>query len=378
MVYIHKLYKWCIHIVYFIGGTCIFQDFYRILQVIASTNLRKMRKIFLYCLLLISLAGLFSRLAAQNITFKHLSTDNGLSQISVNDIYVDENNLIWIGTREGLNCYDGNDITIYRLEKENPYSLFSNHLLRITGDREGHLYLLCMEGVASFDMDTRRFTTLLSGKVDAMTYHKGLYIACGNEIFHYNKETGNFDSFFRLSSASGSISSLFFDSSKRLWIGTEHDGLYRWKEGQEALHLVSAQHVSSIFEDSSRNIWVGTWNGGIFLFDSNDTMRNLRASLSGEPSLSSDFVRCFQEDNKGNIWIGTEAGLDCMDIVTGRLLHYGERVDSYGLTHSSVWCMQKDDQGTIWAGTYFGGVNYFNPEYAIYRFSGKGRSLLRG
>lgn len=66
-----------------------------------------------------------------------------------------------------------------------------------------------MEGVASFDMDTRRFTTLLSGKVDAMTYHKGLYIACGNEIFHYNKETGNFDSFFRLSSASGSISSLF-------------------------------------------------------------------------------------------------------------------------------------------------------------------------
>lgn len=60
---------------------------------------KKMRKIFLYCLLLISLAGLFSRLAAQNITFKHLSTDNGLSQISVNDIYVDENNLIWIGTR---------------------------------------------------------------------------------------------------------------------------------------------------------------------------------------------------------------------------------------------------------------------------------------
>ena len=69
------------------------------------------------CLLLVALVGLFPRLAAQNITFKHLSTDNGLSQISVNDIYVDENNLIWIGTREGLNCYDGNDITIYRLER---------------------------------------------------------------------------------------------------------------------------------------------------------------------------------------------------------------------------------------------------------------------
>ena len=137
-----------------------------------------MRKIFFYCLLFILFAGLFSHLGAQNITFKHLSTDNGLSQISVNDIYVDENNLIWIGTREGLNCYDGNDITIYRLEKDNPYSLFSNHVLRLTGDGEGHLYLLCMEGVDSFDMDTRRFATLLSGKVDAITYHEGLYIAC--------------------------------------------------------------------------------------------------------------------------------------------------------------------------------------------------------
>lgn len=155
-----------------------------------------MKKILFNCLLLVALVGLFPRLAAQNITFKHLSTDNGLSQISVNDIYVDENNLIWIGTREGLNCYDGNDITIYRLEKDNPYSLFSNHLLRITGDGEGHLYLLCMEGVASFDMDTRRFATLLSGKVDAITYHEGLYIACGNEVFRYNKESGNFDSFF--------------------------------------------------------------------------------------------------------------------------------------------------------------------------------------
>lgn len=27
---------------------------------------------------------------------------------------------------------------------------------------------------------------------------------------------------------------------------------------------------------------------------------------------------------------------------------------------------RKDNQGTLWLGTYFGGVNYFNPEYEIY------------
>ena len=217
------------------------------------------------------------RLAAQNITFKHLSTDNGLSQISVNDIYVDENNLIWIGTREGLNCYDGNDITIYRLEKNNPYSLFSNHLLRITGDQKGHLYLLCMDGVASFDMDTRRFTTLLSGKVDAITYHNGLYVACGNEIFHYNEQTSSFDSYYRLPSSEGDISSLFQDSAGRFWIGTEHEGLYCLSEDRNLSHVIRSQRISSVYEDASHRIWVGTWNNGIFLLDRKGNIRNIKA-----------------------------------------------------------------------------------------------------
>ena len=63
---------------------------------------------------------------------------------------------------------------------------------------------------------------------------------------------------------------------KRLWIGTEHDGLYRWAEGVQPVHLVNGQHVSSIFEDSSHNIWIGTWSGGIFLFDNKGTVRNIR------------------------------------------------------------------------------------------------------
>lgn len=324
--------------------------------------------IFYYCLFCL-LAVACPRLAAQNITFKHLSTDNGLSQISVNDIYVDEHNLIWIGTREGLNCYDGNDITIYRLEKDNPFSLFSNHVLRITGDRKGCLYVLCMDGVTRFDMDTRRFTTLLSGKIDAITYHEGLYIACGNEIFHYNEATSNFDSYFRLPVENGNISSLFLDSSGRFWIGTEHEGLYCLSSHKKLQHTISGQRISSVYEDVSHRIWVGTWDSGVFLLEKNGNIRNLKSGISHEMYvLSSNFVRCFEEDNKGRMWIGTEAGLDCLDLQSGKSTHYTEGDRPYGLTHSSVWCMRKDAQGTIWAGTYFGGVNYFNPEYAIYRF----------
>lgn len=54
---------------------------------------------------------------AQDMNFNHLTTDHGLSQISVNDLYEDERGCIWIGTREGLNCYADKMITTYKLEK---------------------------------------------------------------------------------------------------------------------------------------------------------------------------------------------------------------------------------------------------------------------
>lgn len=337
-----------------------------------------MKNLIVYCFLFSVLVMGFPRLAAQNITFQHLSTDNGLSQISVNDIYVDENNLIWIGTREGLNCYDGNDITIYRLEKNNPFSLFSNHVVRIAGDRKGHLYLLCMDGVACLDMDTRRFTTLLSGKVDAMAYHNGLYIACGNEILRYDERTAHFTSYFRLPSVNGNISCLYLDSSSRFWVGTERDGLYCLQAGKKLSHVISRQRISSVYEDSSRRIWIGTWNSGLFLLEKGG-MKNIKADGKNQQyALSSNFVRCFEEDNKGSMWIGTESGLDCLNLRAGTLVHYTEGEQPYGLTHSSVWCMRKDAQGTIWAGTYFGGVNYFNPEYAIYRFFRQADSPSKG
>ena len=72
-----------------------------------------MRKVILLFLLFLSVAGV--RTQGQNITFSHLTTDDGLSQFSVNSLYIDERGIIWIGTREGLNRYNGNDIKSFKL-----------------------------------------------------------------------------------------------------------------------------------------------------------------------------------------------------------------------------------------------------------------------
>lgn len=92
-----------------------------------------MQKTIIY--LLICLIGIISApLRAEQITFNHLTTEDGLSQFSVNALYSDENGVLWIGTREGLNRYDGHSIQTYKFHKNDPSSLFSNVVLRIVGN----------------------------------------------------------------------------------------------------------------------------------------------------------------------------------------------------------------------------------------------------
>lgn len=299
---------------------------------------------------------------AHDVTFHRISTDDGLSQVSVNDIYVDENGLVWIGTREGLNCYDGNSIKVYRMEKNNPNSLFSNQVLKVTGDGKGHLYLLCVDGLACLDMRTGKFSVLYHGQVSAMLYHGGqLYVGCDGRLFRYGGD--GMLPVYTLPSGHERLTVLRFDTAGNLWMGTERHGLFRLSPEEELSHEIRSGQISSIFEDSRKQLWIGTWENGVYRRVPGKGWANLRA---GRDSLSSDFVRCFCEDNEGNVWIGTAEGLDCLDPVSGISVHYHAGSEPYGLSHKSVWCMTKDAQGTIWTGTYFGGVNYFNPEYAIY------------
>ena len=319
---------------------------------------------------------------AQNIIFKHLSTDNGLSQVSVNSIYIDERGLVWIATRDGLNCYNGQEIQTFKAEKDSPNSLPSSTVLYVTGDRKGHLYVLTAGGVSEYDLYAQRFKTLIHGRVDRIFYKEHLYMSLKNELFVYNASTANFDSFYRVADMAGSLTFLFVDSKHRFWMGTERDGLYMLSAGKTLSHPLEKLRVTQLYEDSKHNIWVGTWQEGAYRFSEGGAKDNIRHRDSDAGhSISSNFVRCFCEDNRGYMWIGTMDGLNRYDSRTGEFVchvHDGRRPSS--LSHSSVWCIEKDLQGTLWVGTYFGGVNYFNPDYEIYtvyrpsEFEGEGLS----
>lgn len=221
--------------------------------------------------------------------------------------------------------------------------------------------------MAEFDLATQKFTTLIQGNINSIYYNNGLFIGKKNEIYRYNEETNNFDLYYQLTEGNLEIFCMHIDKGY-LWMGTTTNGVYRLDLADKQLtHPIEKGNITSIYQDSKGELWIGSWEEGLYQVKTDGAIENFRYDAKNPNSLSSNFVRACCEDNLGNLWIGTFKGLNRYNRSTGLFQnHTANDTQSDGLTHSSIWCIVKDNQGTLWLGTYFGGVNYFNPEYEIY------------
>lgn len=302
---------------------------------------------------------------AGNIVFRHLNMSDGLSHYSVMALYQDELGRIWMGTRNGLNMYDGVYMEVFKHSRHDSTSIHNNYIRNIVGDLNGNIYIHTNVGICVFDMDMHRFKTLYEGPVETIVYaDQNLYMSHGNQIMKYDVDTGAFVQHFRLQDCNVPITCFYQDGGK-LMIGTEGRGFFLYDKSSQSLsNPVPNGNISDIFKDSKGRLWIGTMDQGVYLMANEGEMTNYRYRSNDSRSLCADYIRKFCEDKQGNIWIGTFQGLN----------KYLEEPDSFDafysnpktrLTHPSVWSLMCDDQGTLWVGTYFGGVNYINASQTV-------------
>ena len=105
------------------------------------------KKYISFLLLLISTLSF-----GQNIHFQAIGVENGISQPTVTSIYQDEFGIIWIGTKDGLNRYNGTDFHIFRPIENDKNSLYNNNIGTICGDKNGHIYIRCKYAVVEYDI----------------------------------------------------------------------------------------------------------------------------------------------------------------------------------------------------------------------------------
>ena len=87
-------------------------------------------------------------------TFENLSIKEGLSNEYVTSIFQDSRGYMWIGTKDGLNRYDGHIVKVYNFSIDKDKSLSSTYINDIVEDHKGNIWVATDSGLDIIEVDT--------------------------------------------------------------------------------------------------------------------------------------------------------------------------------------------------------------------------------
>ncbi|RCW37602.1 hybrid sensor histidine kinase/response regulator transcription factor [Marinilabilia salmonicolor] len=325
-----------------------------------------MKKILYLLILIVSVT--FRVGGQKSISFEYLGLSEGLSQISAISMLQDSLGRVWIGTRDGLNLYDGNNFRVFRSVPRDTSSLLGQNVLSLS-QSEKHILIGTRLGLSLLNVETLKFDQYPFDEVKSVLAFRGkTMVGTSGGLFSLDKEMGKFERASEIFSVETSVNSLYKDHAGLLWICSS-DGLYLYDSVYEEAAKVLSGNITAVFNDTRKRLWVGTDGQGVMLLDRQYNIVRTFSSNSGSENgnLVGDIVRDIDEDNSGNIWVGTFLGLSIIDGETFEVSNHQQNDEYPGkLLHNSIWSIMKDYQGTMWVGTYFGGVHCYNPEYQVF------------
>jgi signal transduction histidine kinase/ligand-binding sensor domain-containing protein/CheY-like chemotaxis protein len=164
------------------------------------------------------------------------------------------------------------------------------------------------------------------------------------------------------------IRDILIDSNNDVWLATQLNGLIKinLKTGEKEIMEVNpddntgmiSSSINVIYEDAKKRLWIGTDEDGLSLYD---RQKDTFIYYTTEQGLPSNAIVGILEDDHGNLWISSNDGLTraSIDTVNGSLKLEFRNYDVQDGLQSKVfnrWAFFKSNTGEM----YFGGINGFN------------------
>jgi ligand-binding sensor domain-containing protein/signal transduction histidine kinase len=325
----------------------------------------------------------------QDIHFKHLTTDNGLSQSLVRCIFQDSYGFIWVGTDNGLNRYDGRDFVVYKHSSSNDYTINNSDIRTIFEDSKGNLWIGTFLGLDLYDRKLDRFVrfrkkipqTIISGILEDskgnlwISTHVGLYLySADTDVFNvYTKEANKL--------SDNAIRCMVLDKNDNVWVGTARGLNYFDKTTKTFVSYFSSlkeknslqsNKISVLRFDYENRLWIATDKGlDVFVNPLEVHKQPIFKSFRHDPlngkTIAGGAILSLLEDSEHNLWIGTEAkGLSRLDLqrfnIDNPWFYYykNDPEIASSLSHNSIYSLYEDKQKNLWVGTYSKGLDVFS------------------
>jgi len=240
----------------------------------------------------------------QQYPIRQYTINEGLSDNIITDILQDKKGYIWIGTKDGLNRFDGYQFKTFKYQPNVTTSLSNNNINELFEDKKGQLWIGTSGGVNLFDPVTETF-----------------------QHFQHDPTVAN-------SLSHNQVQAIFEDSEGILWFGTQN-GLNKFDVTNKTFQLYQhkathvryfetepAQEISKIFEVTSDKLIIGYWGMGLMLFDKAKatfeqiTVRGVTGKF-GWGLTSEDIFR----DEEGIVWVIAGGQVFQYEVLDNQLKH---------------------------------------------------------
>ncbi len=337
-----------------------------------------MKKNLLTYILILTIATGFSQ--SNSYRLKNITTLNGLSQSSIIAIDQDAKGQMWLGTRDGLNRYDGSNFTIFRNNPKDSTSICNNDILSIEGDNTGNIWVGTYNGLNCYNPVSNTFkhffhantTTSLSNNTvwNIKEIKNEIWVATSVGLSIYNKKTGQFISVLHSAKDGNSLPnnfvlSIYKTKKGEIWIGTakglckliKRNGSHFSFKKIELPQQTEALFVQDIKEDTFGNLWIGTKNNGLLKYN-----QKLKKLISFQENVTQNQigidVRSLDFDKKGVLWLGTYNGVYNLQKngFVQKIYNNPDKKTSFGKIKS----IYTDRKGSVWLGSYYNGISVWD------------------
>lgn len=286
----------------------------------------------------------------------------GLSHNTVFCVFQDSKGFVWLGTKNGLNRFDGFAFKTF-LRTENPVGLCNSIVNVIAEDTAQRLWVGTDKGISIYDMHHGCFVDFHLKGLDGEggTYISNLRLGRGKKmwiqssrgLFWYDLVQGKLHQVPAPRDA-GLPMAISLDYLGNCYVGYRGFGIAYYDGSNLWTVTRDITDPTAICPFGSGHLLVGTKNGALDVELSSGKVRDVNAL---NPMLNMHVnVHTVCEVSETEHWIGTEAGV--FVVKRGRVAHFASQGTYPTLPDDAVYTICRDHSGGMWIGTYFGGVDY--------------------
>lgn len=336
------------------------------------------------------------------VSAEHYGKDDFFGRLTdntVSGLYIDRHNVLWVGTRRGVNYADLTppDIHTFKPLLENRFNELGyegRHIESLLIDSFGTLWISAYhEGLYRYDFATRRLYDLTGFLPARMTGGIAqpepgvLLVSAHDGVYRMEISATRIVSTRKLpltgiSEADRRSNKLFLDVCTDrygdIWIATPK-GLIRYfpKSGTHVTYtkhhgLVSSSAYSLLSDPDDDVIWMGSADRGISRIryrcgDERIDTGTIRQQ-DHPRGLGSDQIWCLYRSRDDIVWIGTDAGLSRMEERHGEPVSVS-RIDAPYLKNAKILAITEDLHGNLWLNSSQGLYHYSPLTGRVVRYS---------